>query len=132
MSDHIIISINAGARNEKTYGAFAVIHNGKIRPIDPVKAGVSVGDDKIARMDEFKGLTTSNQAGYAALVYAARYAHRVQQASPKPLTFTFRMPNNLVVKQVSGEWNCKDVELQGLREHALKFLNTLRFSITKS
>ena len=79
-------------------------------------ACLRVNDQILARFASYLGNVTNNIAEYEGALACLEHAMSVNHAY-----FCFRLDSMLVVKQFSGEWACRSVDLQPLYEHGLMF-----------
>lgn len=105
---HLIIYSDGGARgNPGPAGAGAVIINAE-------------SNQELARISQYLGNMTNNQAEYLALIYALEKAVKL-----KPAKLTCYLDSELVVKQLGGLYKVKKPHLKDLFHQANQLIGTI-------
>ncbi len=89
----------------------------------PAAAGAVLYDDSkqiIARLKSDLGLTTNNQAEYAAVILGLKKALEL-----KATTVEIKLDSKLIVEQLAGRWKIKDLAMRKCAEKAHAYLEKL-------
>jgi ribonuclease HI len=84
-------------------------------------ACLRVNDQILARFACYLGNVTNNIAEYEGALACLEHALGISHGY-----FCFRLDSMLVVKQLSGQWACRSLDLQPLYERGLTLLQALR------
>lgn len=77
----------------------------------------------------FLGTATNNQAEYQAVVEALKWFSTMNYQLTNQLTLNFYLDSELVVRQITGVYKIKDLNLQKLNSEIQKIINNLKLKI---